>query len=236
MILLMLTLLACTGSDASRGDGPAGWGAVFWKEGQAVRIGEGTVTVGRGGVKSVVEADGNGVCGGRKLTGTPPLSRLSVVPKGEAPALPPTSQVLSTAVSSAAGRLNEAMPAPDRFAPYVDDPTKLYGMTMGTVAKTRRELAPPVLLASALRDDIAVVAVLDRDGTETLSSLLLETWTERVNLLPVADYDGDGARELAAYGPKDLALLAFDESAPDPTLKVVHRWHCEDADGGPAAR
>ncbi len=234
---IIALMVACTGStpapDASRGDGPDGWGAVFWKDGQAARIGQGSVLVGRGGVSAAAEADGDGVCGGRMLSGAPELTRLSVSPKGEPPELPAQAKVLATTATQAVSQLQGVLPEGDRFTPYVDDPTHFFGMTVGTVAKTRRHMAPPVLLASAVRDGRAALGVLDRAGEELHQGLLLEGWTERAHLLPTADYNGDGAREVVLYGPQDVALFSMDETGRNPSLTLVHRWTCAEADGGP---
>lgn len=230
-MLLLLTLLACSSGDRARGDGPPGWGAVFWRDGVAARLGEGDQALGRGGVGTVHTTGEAGACGGAVLSEVPPLARLTVAGEG-APALPEVPKVQADVARAAAVALHPSLPV-DRFTPHSEDPERLHGIDLGSVVKTRREHAPPVLLVSAFREGSAAVAVLSRDAREVHEVTLLEGWSERAHLLPAADLDGDGRREVAAYGPRDLVLFRLDESGRHPRLERVHAWRCPEADGGP---
>lgn len=236
-MLLLLILLACSGGEATRdddarGDGPSGWGAVFWRDGVAVRLGEGDRVLGRGGAATVTATGETGVCDGTVLPGAPPLARLALAGDGPPPELPAVPKVQADLARAAAVALHPTLPA-DRFTPHSEDPERLHGIDLGSVVKTRRELAPPVLLVSAHREGTAAIAVLSRDATEVHEVLLHEGWSERAHLLPAADLDGDGLREVALYGPRDLALYRLDESGRHPRLQAVHHWRCPEADGGP---
>lgn len=206
---------AAPGGVAASVDLAAGeaFGAVFWREGRAWRLGgEGAGLLGPGGAGEARVGQDQGPCG-VSLEGAPERAVLAV-PAGKTPTAPPEAPAnLAGVVERAAWRLDEALPPRDRFTPAVDtpDPALQRGVRVASVVKTRRQGAPPVLLASGTRDCTTAVALLDHDAGKLLAWDRLDQACEPLSLLPVADYDGDGARELAAYNDARVVLYRLVE-------------------------
>lgn len=121
------------------------------------------------------------------------------------------------------------------------DPVRSAGVSVRSVVKVRRELAPPVYLATATAgahgipgpsgrspvsspaDCVAAIAVLDHEAEKTLSTLPLpgaaETCAVPTLTAPV-DLDGDGALDILAYGQSESkGFRAWFAIAADGTLK-----------------
>jgi len=131
---------------------------------------------------------------------------------------------MAETVETAVAQLHATLPTPDRYSPPTTGPLK--GISPGTVAKVRRDMAPPVLVASGTRDCHAAVALLDREATEVLASVVLPEWCGAATVHPPADLDGDGLRELALLSEDRVALLRLVEQPPG--LEQLGGWHCRD--------
>lgn len=206
------------------------WGAVFWRDSKAVRLGGGEVGLGPKGAGRLVATAGGaaGACG-VPLDSAPEHAVLAL-PAGKTATVPdPAPANQASTVERAAWRLDELMPARDAFSPAATspDPALQRGMRVASVVKTRRTGAPPVLVASATRDCVAVVAALDREASKALSWDRLDKVCEPLALLPAADYDGDGTRELAAYGEHRVVLYRVVEAPGTFALERMHDWTCE---------
>lgn len=202
----------------------AGFGALFWDADKAWQVGGGVVAVSRTAHGELVEVDGPRRCSGRAVAGAPAGARL-VLPQGATPAEPlPRTALMAETVETAVAHLHASLPTPDRYSPPTTGP--LRGVAPGTVAKVRRDKAPPVLVASGTRDCHAVVALLDREATEMLASVVLSEWCGGATVHPPEDLDGDGLRELALLSEDRVELLRMVEKPPG--LEPLGGWRCID--------
>lgn len=207
------------------------WGAIFWREGKAWQRGGGSVGLGPKGAGALRPAPSGapeGTCGAL-LTEAPERATLAL-PAGKT-ATPPDPAPANPAglVERAAWRIDELLPPRDAFSPAVSapDPALQRGMRVASVTKTRRQGAPPVVIASATRDCTAVIALMDREAARVMSWDRLDQTCEPLSILPAADYDGDGARELVAHGDHRVVLYRLDEKPGSILLERVGDWSCE---------
>lgn len=208
----------------------AAWGAVFWREGQAWRVGGGDLLVGAEGVALGGATDERGPCGGQRAPGAPPKAALAL------PATVTTPPTLHRAPATpapllerAAWRLDEALPPRDEFSPATSapDPALQRGVRVASLVKTRRHAAPPVLLASGGRECNAVIALLDAEAGAVLAVDSLPGACEPLPLLPPVDLDGDGALETAAWSEHRVLLYRLAESGAQLVLQRIGDWTCE---------
>ena len=206
------------------------WGAVFWREGAAYQRGGGAVGLGPAGAGPLSPAPGGGegVCGA-KLSGAPERAVVALPAGKQATAPDPAPANPAGVVERAAWRIDELLPPRDAFSSAVSapDPALQRGMRVASVTKTRRQGAPPVLIASATRDCTAVIALMDREAAKVGSWDRLDKVCEPLALLPAADYDGDGARELVAHGEHRVVLYRLDEKPGSILLERIGDWSCE---------
>lgn len=206
----------------------AAWGAVFWREERAWRQGGGEALIGPGGVGVATAGAEQGACG-VALSGAPQRAVLAL-PAGVAPtALPEAPATRADLVERAAWRLDEALPPRDRFSPATSstDPALQRGVRVGSVVKTRRANAPPLLFAAGSRECAAALVVLDQEAKEVLAWDRLEQVCDPLTLLPTADYDGDGQRELVAYTAGRVLLYRLAEGSGAPRLTRIGDWRCD---------
>lgn len=205
----------------------AAWGAVFWRDGVAWQRGGGTALVGPGGAGEGKQGAETGACG-VKVEGAPARVVLAV-PAGKSATAPPEAPATrAEVVERAAWRLDEVLPPRDRFSPAISgaDPALQRGVRVASVAKTRRSGAPPVLLSSGARDCVGAVVALDQDAGTVLSWDRIEEACEPLSLVPAADYDGDGVRELAAWSETRVLLYSLEERPGVFRLRRVGDWRC----------
>lgn len=206
----------------------AAWGGVFWREGRAAKKGGGSVGLGPEGAGPLGEAGAEGPCG--VAVGQAHPRAVLALPAGKTATAPdPAPANPAGVVERAAWRLDEVLPPRDAFSPAVTspDPALQRGMRVASVVKTRRTGAPPVLIASATRDCTAVIAAMDREAAAVMSWDRLDKVCEPLALLPAADYDGDGTREIAAYGEHRIVLYQLVEKPGSLALRRVGDWTCE---------
>jgi hypothetical protein len=206
----------------------ADWGAVFWRDDVGYLVG--TPNLRLVGPRGIAEATlgEKGPCEGRKVVGGPEHGVLSL-PDGlvptSAPQKPPTNP--AGLVEAAAWRIDETLPAPDRFTPNATatDPARQRGVALGSLVKVRRQHAPPILLAAGTRDCTGAFVILDHEGKTVLDRLLLPGACGMGRVLPPADLDGDGSMETAWFS-EDAVLLARLTNGPNPRLQPLGLWRC----------
>lgn len=208
--------------------GAEGWGAVFWRDGQASRVGGGSAVLGATGAATVSEG-GPGACGGVQITGAPERAAIALPARLTAAAQSPPEAPSNPAylVERAAWRLDEQLPARDAFSPATSapDPALQRGVHVASAVKTRRPGAPPVIVASGARECHGVVAVLDADASAALVADRLDDLCEPLALLPAADLDGDGTREIVAWNQDRVVLYRLGDGTR-PTLTRIGDWRC----------
>ncbi len=207
-----------------------GWGAVFWRDGVASRSGGGDGLLGPAGAGSAKLTGASGPCGA-VLEGAPARAAVALPAGKTPPTLPESPATRADLVERAAWRLDEVLPPRDRFSPAIEspDPALQRGVRVASVAKTRRTGAPPVLLSSGARDCVGVVAALDQEASKTLSWDQIPELCEPLSLLPAADLDGDGAREVVGYSEARVMLWRIEEKPGVFRLIRAGDWRCEDS-------
>jgi hypothetical protein len=206
-----------------------GWGAVLWRDGQAHQYGGGPTLVTPRDTSPAVAATGDrDRCGGVALS-APPANAVLAPPSGVtiiAPQKPPTMPAAQ--VEAAAWRLDEILPEGDGFSPVIGggDPARQRGLELGSVVKSRRHGAPPVLVVSAVRGCNAALAVLDAKATTTLASVLVPGLCTLPRVLPPADLDGDGAKETALFNEERVVAARLTETAGTVQITVLGDWAC----------
>lgn len=249
-LLLVLPLVtACTGGPSADAPEPAqgaaaepalgpapGWGAVFWRGGQAWKVGEGERLVGPRGVSASASGD-RGECGGVLVQDAPKHAVLAV-PSGAVPTAPQRPPVVAaTIVEAAAWRLDETLPARDGFAPLDPDaaPPRQRGVVVGSVIKQRRSGGPPVYLAVGARDCTAAAVVLDHEARTVLDAVVVPEVCGPVRALPPAQLDGAPGLESAMFDDEAVVLVRLSLTPATASLEAQGLWRCpaEPAGGQP---
>jgi hypothetical protein len=84
-----------------------------------------------------------------------------------------------------------------------------------------------VLLASGARDCVEVVAALDQEASKILAWDRIDALGGALSLLPAADYDGDGQRELAGWSDKRVVLWRLEDTGGSFGLVRIADRKCE---------
>jgi len=210
-----------------------GWGAVFWQDGVAWKVGGGLETIGPGGrTTATVRSAEPGYCGGVALDHATPNAVVAapVGTTGEAPAKP--AVIAAATVEAAAWRLDEVLPGRDRFTPVNPDaaPALQRGVEVGSVVKVRRYGGPPVLLVSGRRGSSGALLVLDREATRVEAKVQVEGLTSTPRVLPPADIDGDGAAETALFTRTETLLARLELTPSTVGLQSLEWWTCSNGE------
>lgn len=206
-----------------------GWGAVFWQDGVAWKVGGGLDTIGpRGRNTASVRSAEPGPCGGVALDDATPNAVVAAPfgTTGEAPAKP--AVIAAATVEAAAWRLDEVLPGRDRFTPLNPDaaPALQRGVEVGSVVKVRRYGGPPVLLVSGRRGSSGALLVLDREASRVESTVLVEGLSSTPRVLPPADIDGNGAAETALFTRTETLLARLELTPSTVGLQALEWWTC----------
>jgi hypothetical protein len=220
-MMLLLALVACTGDPAPR---PApetapGWGAVLWEGDTAWLLGGGDTVVSPRATAPALRADGPpNRCGGVQLRD--PLEHAVLSPPAgrtvAAPSKPPA--VPAPVVEAAVWRL--ATPTH----------STMRGVDMGSLVKTRRHAAPPVLVASGTRSCGGALAVLDAKATKVLASIAVPGLCGTARVLPPADLDGDGNVETALFTADRVVAARLLDQGGTVRLEKLGDWSCPPAE------
>lgn len=206
-----------------------GWGAVFWRGDVAWKVGGGDIVVGPRSVStSTGRGDSPAKCGGVAIDDAAPHAVLAL-PEGRSGDSPTKPAVISAAVvEAAAWRLDEVLPARDRYSPASSgaDPALQRGVSLGSVVKLRRFGGPPVLVVSGSRDCTGVLALLDREAKTVLDSTTVEGLCGTPRVLPPADIDGDGQLETALFSDTHVLLARLPLSSAKAAITPVQSWSC----------
>ncbi|MCB9780085.1 MAG: hypothetical protein H6742_16080 [Alphaproteobacteria bacterium] len=203
-----------------------GWGALLVHDGQWFRTNDGAVAVGRKGIVPLTGTGEQGPCG--ELVAEPAGAMIVLKGDGAGVEVPEAPAIQAALVERAAWRMDELLPDLDPFAPAPEAgvPSRSRGVEVGSVVKARRKNAPPVLIATGHRECRGVLAILDLEASEVLVQDSLPDTCDKVRVLPPADLDGDGNRELAAWSEHHVVLYRLDEKPGSVGLTRLARWRC----------
>ena len=207
-----------------------GWGAMFWRQATAWKIGGGDVAVGPREAASVRTSGDPLVCKGVAAKGAPKGGAL-VLPNGsKVPEVKRAAAIQAHRVERAAWRLDEVLPARSKYAAKVPStsPTQQRGIEVGSVTKTRRYGAPPFLIATGVRQCVGAVIFTDLKAEKTLAYDNLSATCGSLRVIPADDYDGDGQREFAVFSDDLVAAYRIVETPGNLGLTRIGSWTCKD--------
>ncbi len=209
-----------------------GWGAVFWRNATAWKVGGGSVVVGPRGATEVRTRGEVLACEGIATKGAPSHGAL-VLPEGSSlPKVPASPAIQAHRVERAAWRLDEVLPPRGRFSAGVNSaaPSQQRGIDVGSVTKTRRHGAPPFLISTGVRDCVGVVALMDLKAEATLVYDRIGENCSPLRVLPAFDYDGDGNREFAVFSEEQVAIYRLTEAPGILSMVRIADFACASGD------
>jgi hypothetical protein len=259
MTLLLMMMLACGGDEAAEVQSPtadtispvaptkalsrahpaqvadeAGWGAVFWRAGQAWKVGGGDVLVAPTESRSSTSSGEPNICDGVTVKGAPARAALALPAGAPAPKIIKTPAIRAHLVERSAWRLDEILPPRDKYSPAVSSnaPSEQRGVSIGSVSKTRRHGAPPILLATGVRDCTAAIAVLDAKAERTLAYDRIAGTCDKLRVIPATQLDSGREREFAVFNDTDVVLYRLHEEGSTVKLSRLGQWRCAQSEGG----
>ncbi|HCH63606.1 MAG TPA: hypothetical protein DFR83_12440 [Deltaproteobacteria bacterium] len=208
-----------------------GWGAVFWRDTVAYKMGGGLEAVGPRGRTTVrLREPKVAHCGGIAIDDAP-AHAVVVLPEGKQGDIPAKPAVIAAStVEAAAWRMDEALPGRDRFTPVNPDaaPALQRGVELGSVVKVRRYGAPPVVVVSGRRGSVGGLLVVDRDASHIEAMLIADGFDSAPRVLPPTDLDGDGHLETALFTDSRVVLGRLTLTPASVGLTGLESWACED--------
>ena len=206
-----------------------GWGAVFWRNATAWKVGGGSVVVGPREAQTVRSSGEPLVCEGVAIKGAPKHGAVALPENSPVPELKKPSAIQAHRVERAAWRLDEVLPARGRYASKIPAkaPSKQRGIDVGSVTKTRRYGAPPFLIATGVRSCHGAVAFTDLKAEKTLAYDQIKNSCSPLRVLPALDYDGDGSREFAIFSDEVVVVYRITESPGRLSMTRLADWHCK---------
>lgn len=220
---------ALKGAQKAKTSPEDGWGAVFWRQATAWKVGGGDVVVGPREAASVRTSGDALVCKGVATKGAPKGGAL-VLPAGSAlPDVKKSAAIQAHRVERAAWRLDEVLPARSKYAAKVPStsPTQQRGIEVGSVTKTRRYGAPPFLIATGVRQCAGAVIFTDLKAEKTLAYDTLSGTCSPLRVIPAADYDGNGQREFAVFSDDNVTAYRIIETPGNLSLTRIGSWSCK---------
>ncbi len=205
-----------------------GWGAVFWRNATAWKVGGG-MTVLSPRTSGVVRPSGEPLtCNGVATKGAPAHAALALPEGTPTPDIMSSPAIQAHRVERAAWRLDEVLPPRGRFDSKVrsNQPSVQRGVEVGSVSKTRRYGAPPLLIATGVRSCTAAVIITDLKAEKTLLYDRLPQTCTTLRVIPAHDYDGDGNREFAVFSEERVALYRLLERPGRLSMTRIGEWFC----------
>jgi hypothetical protein len=205
-----------------------GWGAVFWRNATAWKVGGGMTLVSPRAASTVRQSGEPLTCKGVATKGAPPHAAL-VLPEGTAlPDIMGAPAIQAHLIERAAWRLDEVLPPRGRFDSKVSSkqPSVQRGVEVGSVTKTRRYGAPPLLIATGVRSCSGAVIITDLKAEKTLAYDRLPQTCTPLRVIPALDYDGDGNREFAVFSEERVALYRLQERPGKLSMTRIGEWFC----------
>ncbi len=206
-----------------------GWGAVFWRNATAWKVGGGSIVV---SPRSASETRTSGealTCNGVASKGAPTHGSL-VLPEGSPlPEMVKPPAIQAHRIERAAWRLDEVLPPRGRFSPKgtSKQPSVQRGVEVGSVTKTRRYGAPPVLISTGVRECAGAVIITDLKAEKTLAYDRLPKTCTPLRVIPALDYDKDGNREFGVFSEERVVLYRLVEKPGRVQMTKIGEWYCE---------
>ena len=207
-----------------------GWGAVFWRNATAWKVGGGSVVVGAREASEVRISGEPLSCGGVATKGAPKNAALALPANSPVPKMTKSSAIQAHRIERAAWRLDEVLPERGRFASKIPSkaPSKQRGIDVGSVTKTRRYGAPPFLIATGVRSCNGAVIFTDLKAEKILAYDQLSEACSPLRVISAQDYDGDGNREFAVFSNEKVAVYRLDESPGRLAMTRLSEWTCKE--------
>lgn len=224
-----ITAAAAKGAIAATKALEDGWGAVFWRNATAWKVGGGTTVLSPRSASTVRTSGEPLTCNGVASKGAPPHAGI-VLPEGAAmPDMLGAPAIKAHQIERAAWRLDEVLPPRGRFESKVPttQPSVQRGVEVGSVTKTRRYGAPPVLISTGVRSCAGAVILTDAKAEKTLAYDRLPQTCTPLRVVPAQDYDGDGNREFGVFSEDRVAIYRMDEKPGRTSIIKIGEWHCE---------
>ena len=191
-----------------------------------MRQGEGQYAVAPGTVAVIKTTEAQGACG-QVIEGAPKGAVVSVSAAQQPEDPGPAPANLAAVVEAAGWRLDETLPPADAFTPTNSPaPANQRGVSLGSVVKVKRKLAPPILVGSGVRGCQGALVVMDRKAAKVLSSVSLSDRCATIKVLPPGDLDGDGVMEVVAYSDDRTEVYRLAGTSQVPQLEVMGSWAC----------
>ena len=206
-----------------------GWGAMFWRNATAWKVGGGDVVLGPRDAATVRTSGDPLVCGGVAAKGAPKGGALVLPAGAKLTEMKKSPAIQAHRVERAAWRLDEVLPAKSKYAAKVPStsPSQQRGINVGSVAKTRRYGSPPFLLATGVRDCAAAVVFTDLNAEKILAYDQLSGTCNPPRVIAAADYDGDGNREFAVFTEDLVVAYRILDSPGQFTMTRIGEWSCK---------
>ena len=205
------------------------WGALFWRDGQAWKVGGGSNVVSPKESATVRVSGEPLVCDGVATKGAPKLSALALPEGAPLPTIVRAPAIQAHRVERAAWRLDEVLPPRGRFSPNSTSisPARQRGVEVGSVVKTRRVGAPPILISTGVRECVGAVNITDAKAEASLAYDRLPNTCSMLRVIPALDYDGDGAREFAVFNDERVTVYRLFEAPGQLGLTRIADWSCK---------
>jgi hypothetical protein len=223
-----VTASAAANAEAATRSIEDGWGAVFWRNATAWKVGGGMTLVGPRAASTVRQSGEPLTCKGVATKGAPSHAAL-VLPEGTSlPDIMGAPAIQAHRIERAAWRLDEVLPPRGRFDSKVSSkqPSVQRGVEVGSVTKTRRYGAPPLLIATGVRSCSGAVIITDLKAEKTLAYDRLPQTCTPLRVIPALDYDGDGNREFAVFSEERVALYRLQERPGKLSMTRIGEWFC----------
>ncbi len=205
-----------------------GWGAVFWRNATAWKVGGGTIALSPRAASEVKTSGDPLTCNGVATKGAPKHAAI-VLPIGAAsPDMLGAPAIKAHQIERAAWRLDEVLPPRGRFESKVTttQPSVQRGVEVGSVTKTRRYGAPPLLISTGIRNCAGAVIITDLKAEKTLAYDRLPQTCTPLRVVPAQDYDGDGNREFGVFSQDRVAVYRLDEKPGSTQMTKIGEWSC----------
>ena len=205
-----------------------GWGAVFWRNATAWKVGGGNIALSPRSASEVKTSGEPLTCNGVATKGAPKHAAMVLPAEAPPPDMLGAPAIKAHQIERAAWRLDEVLPPRGRFDSKVtrNQPSVQRGVEVGSVTKTRRYGAPPLLISTGIRSCAGAVIITDLKAEKTLAYDRLPKTCTPLRVVPAQDYDGDGNREFGVFSQDRVAIYRLNEKPGSTQMTKIGDWYC----------